>query len=58
MHQIRARKQVDNAPKVTLAQVGIDFGRLDRPVAEEFLDRTDVPGSHHYVAREGVPPGH
>lgn len=36
---------MDDVPNVVLAQVQIDLGRLDRPVAEEFLDLPDVLGS-------------
>ena len=55
--QIRGGQQRNHVMQVLVAQVGIDFRSLDRLVAQQLLDCTNVPRSHHQIARKGMPPG-
>jgi len=52
----RIRQNADNVAEVLIAEVHVDLRRPYRLVSQQLLDRPDVPGSHHQIARESVPP--
>jgi hypothetical protein len=53
----RAVEPIDEAMKVPVAQVRIDFRGLAGLVAKEKLDRSEIPSQHDQVAGKRMPPG-